>query len=125
MGMVKQRELALAIILTIVTCGIYGIYWNICLVNEVNYLCDEPEATSGAVVFLLSFITCGIYMMIWLYNAGERLDRVKRAVGLYPSNSGTLYCILPIFGLVIVSLALIQSDINTIVPLKYGDGSTY
>ena len=88
-------------------------------------MCDEPEATSGAVVFLLSFITCGIYMMIWLYNAGERLDRVKRAVGLYPSNSGTLYCILPIFGLVIVSLALIQSDINTIVPLKYGDGSTY
>ena len=36
MGMVKQRDLALAIILTIVTCGIYGIYWNICLVNEVN-----------------------------------------------------------------------------------------
>lgn len=41
MGVVKQRDIVVAIILSIVTCGIYGIYWTICLVNEVNCLCDE------------------------------------------------------------------------------------
>ena len=93
MGVVKQRDIVVAIILSIVTCGIYGIYWTICLVNEVNCLCDEPEAPSGAMVFLLSFITCGIYGLIWLYRAGERLDRVKMSLGLPTSNSGVLYCL--------------------------------
>ena len=35
--MAEQRNVALCVILTIVTCGIYGIYWFICLVNDLNY----------------------------------------------------------------------------------------
>ncbi len=124
MGVVKKRDLVLAIVLSLVTCGFYGIYWTISLVNEVNYICDEPEAMSGAMVFLLSLVTCGVYMMIWFYNAGGRLDRAKSAVGLYPSNSGTLYCILPLFGLGIVTMALIQSEVNNLVDAKY-NGNTY
>ena len=60
MGVVKKRDIVLPIILSIVTCGLYGIYWIISLVNEVNYICDEPEAMSGGVVYLLSLVTCGI-----------------------------------------------------------------
>ncbi len=125
MGVVKKRDLVLAIVLSLVTCGFYGIYWTISLVNEVNYICDEPEAMSGAMVFLLSLVTCGVYMMIWFYNAGGRLDRAKSAVGLYPSNSGTLYCILPLFGLGIVTMALIQSEVNNLVDAKYNGNNAY
>lgn len=125
MGVVKKRDLVLAIVLSLVTCGFYGIYWTISLVNEVNYICDEPEAMSGAMVFLLSLVTCGVYMMIWFYNAGGRLDRAKSAVGLYPSNSGTLYCILPLFGLGIVTMALIQSEVNNLVDTKYNGNNAY
>lgn len=124
MGVVKKRDIVLPIILSIVTCGLYSIYWIISLVNEVNYICDEPEAMSGGVVFLLSLVTCGVYMIIWFYNAGGRLDRAKSAVGLPPSNSGTIYCVLSLFGLSIVTLALIQSEVNNLVDAKY-DGNTY
>ena len=123
MGVVKQRDLAIAIILSIVTCGIYGIYWTICLVNEVNYLCDEPEAISGVVVFLLSLVTCGIFSFIWLYRVGERLDRVKMSLGLPTSNSGILYCLLAVFGLSLVSFALLQDDVNKLAYAKYGDSA--
>ena len=35
--MPQQRNIAVAIILTIVTCGIYGIYWFVKLTDEMNY----------------------------------------------------------------------------------------
>lgn len=37
--MIKRREIALAIILTIVTCGIYGMYWFVIMETmSTNYL---------------------------------------------------------------------------------------
>ena len=32
--MVQQKNIALCIVLSLVTCGIYGIYWFITLVND-------------------------------------------------------------------------------------------
>lgn len=34
----KQRSVGIAILLTIITCGIYGIYWLIMLNDETNYV---------------------------------------------------------------------------------------
>lgn len=32
----KERSIPLYIILTIVTCGIFGLYWFVCLTDETN-----------------------------------------------------------------------------------------
>lgn len=110
-----QRNIAVAIILSIVTCGIYGIYWIIKLVDETNEAAGEPNATSGGMVFLLSLVTCDIYLLVWLYKAGERLNNAKRSRGLpADSNSGVIYLVLAIFGFGIVSYALIQNELNKI-----------
>ena len=55
--MIQERNIALCIVLSIVTCGLYGIYWFICLTNEMNAVA-KVEGTSGGVAFLLSIITC-------------------------------------------------------------------
>lgn len=34
--MIQQRNIAMCIILSIVTCGIYGLYWYACLTNDTN-----------------------------------------------------------------------------------------
>ena len=110
-----QRNIAVAIILSIVTCGIYGIYWLIKVVDEINEAAGEPNGTSGVMVFLLSLVTCGIYMFYWLYKAGEKLNAAKSARGLpTDSSAGIIYLVLAIFGLSIVSYALIQSELNKI-----------
>lgn len=110
--MVQQRSIAMCIILSIVTCGIYGIYWFICLTNDTNAVA-QTEGTSGGMAFLLSLVTCGIYGLYWMYKQGEKLDNAKRAKGLSgESNSGILYLILSLFGLGIISYALMQDSLN-------------
>ena len=105
---ITPRSIPVAIILTIVTCGIYGLYWLIKLNDEVNQLSGEYQATSGGMVLVFTIITCGIYGWYWLYKMGDRCDRIKGMNG----SSGILYLILGIFGLSIVSYCLIQDTIN-------------
>lgn len=105
---IVPRSIPLSIVLTIVTCGIYGIYWMIKLNDEVNYMANEPTAVSGAMVFLLTIVTCGIYGFYWMFKMGERCDRIKGVSG----NSGILYLVLAVLGFSIVSYCLIQDTIN-------------
>lgn len=35
--MIQQRNIALCIVLSIVTCGLYGLYWYVCLTNDTSY----------------------------------------------------------------------------------------
>lgn len=108
---IQPRNIVLCIIFSLITCGIYGIYWMIMINNEVNTLANEPGATSGGMVFLFSLITCGIYGWYWLYKMGERCDRIKNTNG----SSNILFMILGIVGLGIISYCLIQDTINKCV----------
>lgn len=109
--MIEKRNIAVCIILSIVTCGIYGIYWFIKLNDDTN-TASNTFGTSGGMVFLLTLITCGIYGIYWAYKQGEKIDAAKNSRGIPSSNSGILYLILTIFGLSIVAWALMQSELN-------------
>lgn len=105
---IENRNIAVAIILSIVTCGIYSIYWMFKMNDEMNQLAGDYQAPSGGMVVLLTLVTCGIYGWYWLYKMGEKCDQVKGMNG----SSGVLYLILGIVGLSIISYCLIQDTIN-------------
>ena len=110
---VQNKSIATCIILSIITCGIYGIIWFINMVDDVNRVCnDEKSNQSGGTVFLLTLITCGIYGIIWFYQAGGRMYNAGQKYGMPISDNGTLYLLLSIFGLGIVNYCLLQSDLN-------------
>ena len=73
--MVKQRSVGLCIVLSVITCGIYGLYW-----------------------------------------LGEKLDQARAEHGAPTGSLAILYLVLNLFGLSIVTWALIQSEINKYVP---------
>lgn len=110
--MVQKRSIALYILVTIFTCGIFGIVWMVLLANDINTV-SGVEDTNGIVVFLLTFITCGIYGLYWAFKCGEKIDRAKQNRGIASSNGGVLYLLLYIFGGVI-AYALIQNEINNL-----------
>ena len=112
--MIQQRNIAVCIILSIVTCGIYGIYWFIVLSNDTNTVSNAENATSGGVAFVLSLITCNIYGLYWAYKQGEKKEKEKTDRGIPSSNSGVIYLILCFVGLGIVAEALMQNELNSL-----------
>ena len=110
-----SRSIPLCIILSIFTCGIYGIYWMIVLNDEINAASGQP-GTPGVAVFLLTLITCNIYGLYWMYKMGGRVEIIN---GGYSSSTGILYLVLSLFGLGIVSYALMQSELNRIYGGSY------
>ena len=105
---IGTRSIAAAIILSLVTCGIYSIYWFVVLTNEINQASGKSSDTSGGVAFLLTLVTCGIYAYYWAYKMGEKRDVIANENG----SSNILYLILTLLGFGIIVYALLQDSLN-------------
>lgn len=115
---ITHRSIPVAIILSIVTCGVYMLYWIYCIVTDLNTACGEVDDTSGGMVVLLSIVTCDIYMLYWYYKAGGKVNKVRYLNGnTQDSSLGLLYLLLSLFGFGFVSLALIQNELNKVAEL--------
>ena len=113
--MIQKRNVAVAILLSILTCGLYSIYWMIKMNNEINTVGDTTQDTSGIAVVLLTLITCGIYGWFWMYKCGEKLDTIATRKGLPPQSRGVICLVLALFGFSIVSYALLQDSLNKVI----------
>lgn len=111
---VPKRDLAMCVILSIVTCGIYGLYWYYMLINELNVVAPDEDSPNAITVLLLTVVTCGIYGYFWLYKAGNRLDTVRQLNGESASSLGLLFVILALCQLSIADYALIQNELNKV-----------
>ena len=109
----KERNVALVIIFSILTCGIYSFYWLYATTEDVNYYLGDND-TSGGLVVLFSIITCGIYLLYWYYKIGKRISYSQEKAGVRVSDDSIVFLLLSIFGLSIVSTAIIQSNLNKI-----------
>ena len=114
----QNRSLALAIILSIVTCGIYTLYWLYTLNEDMGAISGRKEMDSGLVI-LLTIVTCGIYGFIWNYQQGDKIDQLKMRNGISSSNTNIVYLVLAIFGFSIVNYALMQNEINAVADGRY------
>ena len=110
---VENKNIVTCILLSFVTCGIYGIIWFVNMVNDVNTVCqDEKSSQGGGTVFLLTLVTCGIYGIIWFYNAGKRMNAAGTKYNLPISDNSVMYLVLSLIGLSLVNYCLVQSDLN-------------
>lgn len=108
MRAITQKNIAVCVILSIVTCGIYGLYWFVTMTDDMNYLAGDTQAASGGMALLLTIVTCGIYGWYWAYKMGEKTDYIKGVSG----STSIIYIVLQLFGLGIVNYCLIQDTIN-------------
>lgn len=95
-----NRSLITYIILTILTCGIYGFYFIYKLAKDVNEMCKEDgDKVGGLLVYiLLSYLTCGIYSFYWLYKIQNRLQAAGPRYGINITESGTTVLLWLILG---------------------------
>ena len=105
---IRQRNIALCVILSFITCGIYTLYWFVTMTDDMNYLAGDTKTSSGGMALVLTIVTCGIYGWYWAYKMGEKTDFIKGVSG----STSIVYIILQLCGLGIVNYCLIQDTIN-------------
>lgn len=106
---IKNRNIPICVILSIITCGIYAIYWFVVMTNESNALAPKNATTSGGKAFLLCLVTLGIYSIYWNYKLGAKVDEMK---GVENGNTAIMYLIIGLIGFSIINSCLAQSEIN-------------
>lgn len=114
---IEKRNIAVYVILSICTCGIFELVWLAQMANDLNKVSNREHETSGGMAVFLSIITLGIYLLYWKYKAGQKLDEVHLMRGLPCKRNGVLYLILSFIGSGIVADALIQNELNRIAEM--------
>lgn len=94
------------ILLSLITCGIYGYYFIYKMAKDVNVACEgDGEQTGGLMAFiLLSFITCGIYTWVWYYKLGNRLANNAPRYGMTFQENGTTILLWLVVGSIVCGI---------------------
>ena len=103
---IKERNIVVCILLTLVTCGIYGIYWVIMLAKEAVSVKDPSDNAILEIVLMLFLPFLGIFL------SEKKFAEGCAARGIPHSDNSVLYLILGLVGLGIVGLCMLQNDLN-------------
>lgn len=98
----EDRSLLIYMLLSVVTCGIYGLIFMWSFTNDLNDVSSakDPDgwrSPNFIIVILLMIVTCGIYSWYWLYKVGNTIQRSGDDYGVRVDESGTtliLWCLL-------------------------------
>ena len=96
---IKKRSFFVYVLLSILTLGIYHIYFWTKISNDVETLCegDGKKTMKYVFCFLLNFVTLGIFGFVWKFKLAERLRTNAARYNLNFSESGGLVLALSIF----------------------------
>ena len=103
---IKSRNIVTCILLTLITCGIYGIYWVICMAREAVSVKDPSDGGILEIVLMLFLPFVGFYL------AEQKLAAGCAEKGIDHKDNAILYLILGLVGLSIVNYCMMQSDLN-------------
>ena len=117
-----DRSLLMYILLSFITCGIYGYYFIYTIARDINIACQgDGENTGGLAAFIiLSFITCGFYALWWEYKLANRIQANGPRYGLVIQENGTTVLMWYIFGSLLCCIGtfiaqnILIKNVNTI-----------
>ncbi|MBP3853802.1 MAG: DUF4339 domain-containing protein [Erysipelotrichaceae bacterium] len=115
---IVPRDIAISIVLSIVTCGIYLLYWMYCIANDSNRILlanGKRDGMSGGLVVLFTIVTCGIFSLYFFWKVSKDLLTVPTKGDYVIQDNAVVSVVLAFVGLSLVSMAIIQDEINGII----------
>ena len=109
---IKKRNIVTCILLSLITCGIYGIYWVIMLAREAVSVKDPADNALAEILLMLFLPFVGIFLTEKKFAEG------CAARGVEHSDNSVLYLILGLVGLGIVGICMLQSDLNKLATVE-------
>ncbi len=114
-----RRSILAGILLAIITCGIYSLYWQYKQMDTLNAWLGRNDY-SFWLWFFVCILTCGLFGIYYEYKMACGINEIQHNKGMYVDSSLPVICVLlAIFGVGIASLAIQQYQINKL----YGDTS--
>ena len=102
------------VILFVITCGIYGLFWTARQMRAVNYLLGF-EKFNFLKWFLLTVVTCGIYHIYYEYAMARSIVEIQERRSMpVSSNLPIISMLLALIGLYIIADAIQQDEINRV-----------
>ena len=86
------------LVLGMVTCGFYALYWMFTAVNEVNAALGE-ERFNFMKEIGLSIVTCGLWGYYCLWRFSESVVEVQNKAGVQPAMDAPILFVTALFGL--------------------------
>jgi len=120
MSPIREKNIVTCIILSLVTCGIYGIIWFVSITDDMKTMSGDQSLPSGGMAFLLTLVTCGIYGYYWAYKMAKANVMAKSRRGMPADDNTVLYIILQVFGLGVINYCLMQNDLNDMARIGQG-----
>ena len=97
--MIQTRNFVTILILDLVTCGIYGLYYMYTVTQDMNTMVgNDGHHIEPSVAVLLNVVTCGLYGWYWYYKLGNRLANNAGRYGLQFIENGTTVLLWMLFG---------------------------
>lgn len=101
------------LVLSILTCGIYYLYFVYASTKECNEFTRRDEMSPGTEIVLI-IVTCGIWDIYWDYRMGKRLVEMGQMVGLQITDNAILYVILDVLQFGFINALIQQETMNRI-----------
>jgi hypothetical protein len=107
-------NIPLYLILTILTCGIFNLYWNYRQMEICNELLNRREFRFW-IWLLFTILTCGIYHIFYQYKMGAAIVEIQLSLNMVLFDKLPVISVLvTIIGFPIVVDCIHQHEINKI-----------
>lgn len=108
---INKRMIGTCIALSIVTFGIYFIYWEYLLVKNTRAIQKDGSSCTGE---MLCLVLVPFYNLYWWFTRGKTVNEKLSKHGYTAKGNEIAYLVLGIFGLNIISAAIMQNDFNSL-----------
>lgn len=103
----QNRNVGLVVVFSIITCGLYFLYWHYVTAQDLNREETEQAPVMNFILaILVGMLTCGIFMYIWLYLFYKKIDK------LTGDDNVLVNFLLAVFFTPVAGMAIAQNSIN-------------
>jgi len=107
-------SIPLYLVFTVLTVGVFNLYWNYRQMQSCNELLDRGEFSFGMWI-LLCIVTCGLYHFYYQYKMGAAINEIQHAYELpVTADLPVLSLLTTLIGFGIVTDCIHQHEINKI-----------
>jgi hypothetical protein len=110
----EKREPIMVIVYGLLTCGIYLYYWIYQTSTEIKNALGGREDINPTMDIVLTIFTCGLYFIYLCYKYPQLLLELQDRTSQPRNDISTISIILALCGVGIVSLFMIQTELNKV-----------